>query len=366
MKYYGWIISLFFLLMVCPGEIWSKDKKGEMGSSPIELKELEVKKDLRMVHIVAFVRDNSLLTTYTDTAFLFREKWVDFMLPLDRKNRDKGWRLPRILSSKSYFRFTNDKGIDSVSHKFEQHFSWSDWINPVDRIPLPKPLRGVKQATDTIYGKYSPTETWIKDGDTVTLKINVLADQRSRKWVPRLSTFFSDEEGQKFDFEDFRITYHFRNIADTTIYARDITQITAHIASEGRGRNIFRFNPVEEPYFTETSAEMYIIDYELLTSKEAKKWENDNLEGLSLDLAPPSNIVPPITPEIAALISRVESAQEIDEADARARLQVDQRLAGRPLEGYSNAEVIRRVLLNALGIKTKRKYNKDTRRRSPF
>ncbi len=364
MKYYGWIISLFFLLVICRGDILSKDKNGQMGNAPIELKELEVKKDLRMMHILAYVRDYSELTTYTDTVTLFREKWVDFMLPIDRKAEGKGWKLPRILSTKSYYRFTNAWGVDSVSDKFGQHFSWSDWISPVDNLPLPKKLRYVEQTSDTIRGKYSPTETWIKNGDSVTLKVNVLADKRSRKYVPRLATFFREED--EIDFDDFRVMYYFGPIADTTIYARDIKRIDAHIASTGRGRNIFRFNPIEEPYFAETSAEMYIVDYELLTLKEAKRWEKANLRELSANLKPPANIVPPVTSEIVALIRRVEQADEAALADARARLQVDQRLAGRPLEGYTNAEVIRKVLKNMLGIKSKRKYNKDTRRRSPF
>ena len=35
---------------------------------------------------------------------------------------------PRILTCKSYYRFTNRNGLDSVSSASHHHFSWSDWI----------------------------------------------------------------------------------------------------------------------------------------------------------------------------------------------------------------------------------------------
>ena len=44
----------------------------------------------KVLHVLAYVREFSTLTTYTDTVFLFREKMVDFMLNPDRKVRFKG------------------------------------------------------------------------------------------------------------------------------------------------------------------------------------------------------------------------------------------------------------------------------------
>ena len=94
-----------------------------------ELPEVVVKSDRqRLLHILAYVREYSTLATYTDTIFLFREKMVDYMLPSDNKIKFKGWSYPRVLTSKSYYRFTNNNGLDSVSDVDQHHFSWSDWI----------------------------------------------------------------------------------------------------------------------------------------------------------------------------------------------------------------------------------------------
>lgn len=47
-------------------------------------------KDNSILHILGFVRDHSTLATYTDTVTLFREKWVDFMIPGSKVKRFRG------------------------------------------------------------------------------------------------------------------------------------------------------------------------------------------------------------------------------------------------------------------------------------
>ena len=162
----------------------------------------------KVLHVLAYVREFSTLTTYTDTVFLFREKMVDFMLNPDRKVRFKGWSNPRILTSRSYYRFTNDRGLDSVSNVSNNHFSWADWIGIVPARELSPALKDRSSASDTVRGKYSPTEIWTRTDDRVTVDVNVLADTTSRKWVPNLSGFFHDN----LEFENFRVRFSYDNI----------------------------------------------------------------------------------------------------------------------------------------------------------
>ena len=106
--------------------------------NPMDLQEVVVSgRQQKVLHILGYVREYSTLTTYSDTVFLFREKMVDFMLTPGKKIRFKGWSNPRVLKSKSYYRFTNAEGLDSVSSEGNYHFSWSDWI---DAIPSPTPV----------------------------------------------------------------------------------------------------------------------------------------------------------------------------------------------------------------------------------
>lgn len=92
--------------------------------TPTQLDELVVEsRQQKVMHMLAYVREYSTLTTVTDTVFLFREKMVDFMLNPDPKDKFRGLTRPRILKSKSYYRFTNAEGLDSVSDKSGHHLS---------------------------------------------------------------------------------------------------------------------------------------------------------------------------------------------------------------------------------------------------
>ena len=113
----------------------------EMHPVDYSLPELTVEPGKRVVlHLTAYVREYSTLTTYTDTVFLFREKTVDFMVPTRKAGKYRGWTQPRLLASRSYYRFAGADGNDSVSNTFGQHFSWSDWIGIPPRVDLPKAL----------------------------------------------------------------------------------------------------------------------------------------------------------------------------------------------------------------------------------
>lgn len=155
-----------------------------------ELPEIVVEsRQHKVVHMLAYVREYSTLTTYTDTVFLFREKMVDYMLVPDKKIRFKGWHNPRVLACKSYYRFTNTLGLDSVSDEGNYHFSWSDWVGIPSVVIMPEKLRKRECGVDTLRGKYRPTEIWMKNNDRVSIDVNVLADTLSRKWVSNLSGF---------------------------------------------------------------------------------------------------------------------------------------------------------------------------------
>ncbi|MDE5795916.1 MAG: carboxypeptidase-like regulatory domain-containing protein, partial [Muribaculaceae bacterium] len=263
-----------------------------------ELPEVIVEtKQHKILHLLGYVREYSTLTTYTDTVFLFREKMVDYMVTPDKKTRFGGWLRPRVLKSKSYYRFTDAKGLDSVSNECNHHFSWSDWIGITSLSQLPLSLGKAEYGTDTLCGKYSPTEIWIKNRDKVTIDINVLADTTSRKWVPNLSAFFKDY----LDFENFRVRFNYDNVVKEAISPMELTGYSFSIESEGRGRDMFRFNRPDEPFFVSTYAEVYIIDKEYITLKEAKKWVGVRFNTEDIEIYEPME-APELQPSVLALI----------------------------------------------------------------
>lgn len=287
-----------------------------------ELPEVIVEsKSHKVLHVLAYVREYSTLSTYTDTVFLFREKMVDYMLSPDKKTKFNGWKNPRLLKSNSYYRFTNNHGLDSVSDKCRYHFSWSDWINIVPSPQLPLRLKGCEIGRDSIFGKYSPTEIWNRNGENITVDINVLADTISRKWVPNLQNFFHSH----LDYENLRIRYNYSNVVGDSIAMTDITGYSYSLSSNGRGHNMFMFNKTNEPFFVTTYAEVYIVDKEYIKIKEAKQWARMSFNQADMVIIEPKE-APNLQPSINELIARVN---RINHTDVRQNIEADIRLKSR-------------------------------------
>lgn len=322
-----------------------------------ELDEVVVEsREHKMLHMLAYMREYSTLTTYTDTVFMFREKMVDYMLSPDYKTRFRGWSKPRVLKVKSYYRFTDAQGLDSVSDECRYHFSWSDWMGVGPVAKLPPDLKDAQFGSDTIYGRYSPTETWTKNDDRVIVDINVLADTTSRKWVPNLSGFFRND----LDFENFRVRFNYDNVMGNTVCPIDLTGYTFNIESNGRGHGMFWFNRVNEPFFVSTYAEVYIMDKEYITVKEAKKWESRKFNVGELEILEPEE-APALQPAIEELVERVNN---IDKEGVRLAVTPDHRLVSTSSSGR-NFKIGRRALFllkGLLGI-SRHKFNKNNNKK---
>lgn len=289
----------------------------------------------KLLHIMAYVREYSTLTTYSDTVFMFREKMVDYMLPADVNVRFRGWRTPRVIASKSYYRFTGSDGRDSVSDRCNQHFSWADWVGIAPAIGLPPSLSDKEVATDTIRGKYSATEIWVKNADRVRVDVNVMADTLSRKWVPNLSSFFH----AGVDFEQFRVQFNYDNVLGDKLNPIDMSGYSFNIESNGRGHGMFMFNRIDEPFFVSTYAEVYIIDREYITVKDAHKWQKLRCNDDGIEILEPLN-APPLQHAVQQLIARVNG---VDNDRLRQIMSPDKRLAGRHTHLNIYQQALKRV-----------------------
>ena len=268
-----------------------------------DLPEIEVvNKNSRVLHILGYVREYSVLSTFSDTISLFREKLVDFMLPQDEKSKYKGWNKPRIIKSKSYYRFTNSSGLDSVSDECAHHFSWSDWIGLIPQMKIPTVISKNTIAKDTIFGKYSPTEIWNKNNGRITVDVNVMADSTSRRWVPELTGFFD----KNLEFETLRLRFNYDDPSSEFLIPNDLTGYSFNIESTGRGRKMFRFNRLDEKFYVSTYAELYILDKEFITIKEARKWERQNFDSDEIEIFQSAQI-PPLQSDVISLMERVNN-----------------------------------------------------------
>ncbi|MCM1356686.1 MAG: carboxypeptidase-like regulatory domain-containing protein [Staphylococcus sp.] len=288
-----------------------------------ELPEVVVEaKQKKMLHILAYVREYSTLATYTDTVAMFREKMVDFMLPSAPGTSVKGWRLPRVLNSKSYYHFTNADGLDSVSDRCNHHFSWTDWIGIPPVAAIPQSLVGIVSGMDTIHGKYSAAEIWYRNGDRMSIDVDVIADTISRRWAPNASSFFKNDN---VSFERFGLRFNYGDVVSDRIGALDLTGYSFNIESRGRGHGMFQFHRYDRPFFVTTYTEVYILDKEYISVKEAKKWQNRKFDSDAIAIYEPME-APELQPSVLALIDRVKG---IDSDHVRLSLAPDYRLKSR-------------------------------------
>ncbi len=318
-----------------------------MAEIPMDLPEVVVESKMhKVLHMLGYVREYSTLTTYTDTVYLFREKMVDFMLTPDKKVKFKGWANPRVLKSRSYYRFTDSSGLDSVSDESNYHFSWSDWVGAVTSPRMPQRLRLSEFSADTVMGRYSPTEIWTRSGDRISVDVNVLADQSGRKWVHDMDGFFSDD----LEFQVFKVRVNYENVAGDSILPLDLTGYSFNIDSDGRGRGMFRFNKRDVPYFVNTYSEVYVLDKEFISVKEAKKWANLRFLTDSIEIIEPVD-ASPLQASVLQLIARVEN---VDKGGVRLGIAPDHRYVspyfGKHNNNFSLGRRALSVLKDLLGI----------------
>lgn len=294
-----------------------------MSEATLELPEVEVgSNNHQVLHILAYVREYSSISVSYDTVALFREKLVDFMVPSKKVKRYAGWMRPRVLTSRSYYHFTNYEGLDSVSRRFPHHFSWSDWVGVAKPQELPAALLGDEPtATDTLRGKYSPREIWKRRGETVRVDVDMLADSLGKVWAPPLYNFIYNG----VEFTRMNLQYLFTDVSATEVRADNLVRYSMSVQSKGRGEDqdkIFRSN---EPVYVDTYAEVYVIDKEYVSVAEAKKREHLEFKSDEIDI-----MVPEDAPELpASILALVERGNNINEEALRLDEDPDQNYVGR-------------------------------------
>ena len=313
---------------------------------PYELPEVKVSTKHRpILHLTGYIREISTMTSSIDTLLLYREKWVDFMLPTGKEKHYRGWTDPRLLKTKSYYKWTDASGRDSVSDRASHHFSWSDWVSLPPRVNLPTMIGGNRLGNDTLMGRYSPSEIWRKDTAGVSVTVNVLADSNKRKWMPRLAgPLWSDTE-----FERLVIDYHFSDTDTFAVRPQNVDRMSCSIESMGRGHDMFRFKHYEDPcLYISTYFDLTITDREYLTVKEARRKEKDARLAIEDAMLIFESERVPRDSVINDLIARVNA---IDHDSRRLGMDIDSRVGNGhiPLPPvYRNKDKVKRAIKRVL------------------
>lgn len=310
----------------------------KMIETPYDLAEVEfVARKPEVLQIQGYLREYSTLTTSAGDVMLFREKAVDFMVPSNEVKSFKGWLYPRVLSSRSYYHFTDSEGLDSVSNTFSQHFSWSDWVGIFKERELPDLLKNRTSVTDTVMGKYTPSQIWNRNGQRVALDIDMLARKENLSWAPRIASFIA--EGN--DFTRFTMKYQFDDVTAGNLSADNISLISYNIESSRSGRDMHRLSARETPLYVSTYAELYITDRRYISVADARRAEKNPPLDEFARLTAPDN-APALPPSTVNLIRRVDS---IDHDSRRREAEADHRYIGKPnKERFSIIGSIKKVI----------------------
>lgn len=335
-----WLFPVTIRVVGYENEVLDKmpDSDVKMREASLELPEVTVgSKNHEVLHILAYVREYSTISVSYDTVALFREKLVDFMVPSKKVRRYAGWMRPRVLTSRSYYHFTNYEGLDSVSRRFPHHFSWSDWVGVAKPQSLPAALLGDEPtATDTLRGKYSPREIWKRRGETVRVDVDMLADSVGKVWAPPLYNFIYNG----VEFTRMNLQYLFADVSATEVRADNLVRYSMSVQSKGRGEDqdkIFRSN---EPVYADTYAEVYVIDKEYVSVGEAKKREHIEFKSDEIDI-----MVPDDAPELpASIVALVERGNNINEEALRLDEDPDQSYVGRHILNRKREKKIKKLL----------------------
>ncbi|MDE6649746.1 MAG: hypothetical protein K2K45_07435 [Muribaculaceae bacterium] len=312
---------------------------------PYELPEVNVSTKHRpILHLTGYIRELSTMSSSSDTLTLYREKWVDFMIPTGKEKRYKGWTNPRLLKTRSYYKWTDASGLDSVSDRASHHFSWSDWVSLPRRVNLPAVIGGNRLGTDTVMGKYSPSEIWSRDSAGVNVTVNVLADSTRRKWTPRLAgPLWRDT-----DFERLVMDYRFSDTDTFAVRPQNLDRLSCRIESMGRGHDMFRFKHYEDPIlYVSTYFDLTITDREYITVKEARRKEKNQQLAIQDAMLIFETERVPRDSIISDLIARVNA---IDHDSRRLGMVLDTRVGNGSLPeppAYSRKEKTKRFLKKA-------------------
>ncbi len=293
----------------------------EMMRMTFDLPEVKVNTKRRpILHLTGYLREISTMSSSFDTVMLYREKWVDFMIPAEKEKHFKGWTDPRILKSKSYYKFTDVWGQDSVSDRINHHFSWSDWLSLPPRVNQPATIVRNPLISDTIMGLYSAAEVWRRDSTKLRVDVDVLADTLRGKWAPRLNSRL----WRDLDFERLLLTFEYSDCDTFSVKPQNIDRMSCYIESMGRGHDMFRFKTrYDNILYVTTYVDLVIADREYLTVKDAKRKEKDQLLALEeASLVLESEKVPRDS-VINDLIARVNA---IDHDQRRLGMDIDVRV----------------------------------------
>lgn len=243
------------------------------------------RKDANVMHISGIIREYSYLQRRFDTVFMYRDKAVDFMIPLPTVKKFAGWKVARPLRTDTYYQFFDYNGMDSVSDKYYINFSLGNRL----AIPGEANVAGCTR-------------------DSLAVSVCLTDDKNAECWQPGVSSFFQRNKS----ISRFDVRYLFEDVDGMSrILPVYLSGATYTLESNGPLEGTRLPGLVNKSFQVNTRCELYITGRRFLTVKEARKYQSQ--PSLALEHCDFSTAgLPHLSPHIRDLIARVKAIDHLN------------------------------------------------------
>lgn len=256
------------------------------------------------LRILGYLRVVTSVKGSPSSVTAFKESIVDFLLPVEKKTKTKGWYRSRDLASKKYMRKTGANGVDSIGYDKDLDFLLS--IGNVVGFPqktnnLAKALKLNDKAMNggTVMGKYAPKTVVQRSGNNFHLFMDGLADHKGHRFSPWQLKLL----GFTTEFTDMHINGLFRTDNNDEILITDVQQFSLAINALVRSRFARKKFHSTEPLDAKLYVEFFVTGREYLTEEEAEELRKEPPTVSASDIKAPAE-APALHPGIQEIIDR--------------------------------------------------------------
>lgn len=221
------------------------------------------------LYIKAYERTYENEVDPNDTLLYFTERIVDFVLPLSKAAKNKGWKKGRVLSEREYAHVKQqrkDKSRDSIRYRENKNNNSFGYQMNTDFI-IPEALIHGDSTKVVIPGKYYPKEIWTKVGDNYVLLKDNLADQKDHINSPALLKML----GGTVDITRDEYVYNFSPDSKGKIKPDMINEASYFLDLYLKGKLWKMASQQKEDLPLQCYGELYVIDRAYLTADEVKE-----------------------------------------------------------------------------------------------
>lgn len=268
----------------------------KMHESSYLLPEITVDNELRdLLYIKAYERNYQNAVDLNDTVTYFTERIVDFVIPMSKKSKHKGWKKGRVLGERIYSHIKQqrkDRSRDTLRYE-ENRYNKSYGYMIDNQFIVPEDIRNGKTGKVIIQGKYSPKDVWTKVGDNLVLLRDNLSDKKNHVNSPASLKLL----GAIIDVTREEYLFHFSPDSRGKISADMISEAAYFHDIYLKGKLWKKFTEQKQDIPMQSYGELYVIDHQYLTANEAEEMKkNPPSPGAAFTApkgisAPPANIV---------------------------------------------------------------------------